>query len=193
MSTPHDPPHPGAEQQDAQHQAVTDAPTLRPRNTLPTTIGIAIAVVVLAAVGIFVWQSQTTDTVNADVGDCITVATASLTDAKTEQIDCAALAASYVVTETGDSVNCDPDETSFAQGDDTVCLRPNLNAGDCITPKTTNDDTFQKIECSQATAADSTVRLVDTSVADASKCAEGSEPVLLTERAVTYCLSAMSG
>jgi len=106
--------------------------------TTKALIGVLVAAVVGVGIFLFVRQQQT-NTVAADVGDCIRVeGTLTTSNPDTSQIDCADPAAILVVTAVGDdSMKCGDFEVSFEQQDrggdvtDRLCLRPNVSVGDC--------------------------------------------------------------
>ncbi len=161
---------------------------------------VAILVVVLAGLAIFaVVRSQKTSTTAADVGACIKVTSATLTDPKTEQAPCTDPAALFVVTETGGSdVKCDVNEPSYVEGRNTddpqsrVCLRYNLTVGECLDPGATESSVPKKVDC--ATPTEETAKLVQlrTDTADESQCPADTTPLALAKRNILYCFGTPS-
>lgn len=156
---------------------------------------IIIAVVAVVAIGLvafIVIRSNSKDTANAKVGDCIQVTDATSNPPKTNQIGCGDPNAYYVVTEVGDSVTCEASESKYTQSGTAStqeCLRPNLKQGECIKLQGAANHDFQKIDCSTAATTDAKVVLVDSTTSDKSKCPTGSDAVSFPKRNYLYCLA----
>lgn len=159
-----------------------------------TRIITAIVTVAVVAAGIvfFIVRNNQTSTTKADVGSCIEVQDASNTnDVKSKQQDCNNMAASYVVTETGEGVTCDSSEASIEQeGGVRVCLRPNVKSGDCATE---DGNALKKIDCAAAGANDVKFVSVQEGTIDESKCPAGSVAETLKKRNFLYCLAPAKG
>lgn len=166
------------------------APPTRPsRRRGIIALAAVVAVLGLAVGGFLYWKAQTTETANAEFGDCVQVTTASRDQAQTRQIDCGDPQAGYRVTAVGDGVRCDDNENTFTQDGTTVCLRLNLQVDDCAKIRDTPSGAVERIDCSVATADD--VRLVglDTTTGSSKACAEGQLPLALASRSLTYCFA----
>lgn len=158
-------------------------------------------VVVAAIVAIVVVKQQKTAVTAANVGDCIKVTSATMTNPDTSQAPCTDPLAIYVVTETGSgSISCDSHEDSYVQGKNTdnpdsrVCLRPNLKTGDCWNPGLTSFDVPKKLDCAAANrlGTQKLLALVTTS-SDDSQCPDATEKVLpLAKRNMVYCFGPAS-
>jgi hypothetical protein len=142
-------------------------------------IGLAIAVLVIAAAIIVPMViSKKTDTVQASVGSCIEIDSATtIGDVKSEQVNCGDPKAWYVVTATGGSdLVCDDHEASIYQKKagggtgDQVCLRPNVQAGDCWQAGATSIEVDKKVACSEADSDTAKVLAVNTTTSDKSSC-----------------------
>lgn len=142
------------------------------------------AIILLAAGGYYLYQKQTA-TENAQVGDCIQVESASLTDAKTSQIDCGDPKAIYVVTQTGGGVlQCDDGESQVTLGDATtravdtkVCLRENVKVGDCWNEGEGATSVPIKAVCSALSNTTGFLKVlaVDLTTANIKKCPKGTD------------------
>ena len=151
-----------------------------------------VAVVVIGVIAFFVIRSQKTDTVNANVGDCVQIVDANATPPKTNQLDCADPKATYVVTESGSNIDCDPKEAKYYEtkgGDKVVCMRPNFKVGECAKVEGAANGDMEKIDC--AAAADTDVKLasLDTTSADEGKCTEGQFAYVFAKRNMVYCFA----
>lgn len=149
-----------------------------------------VAVLGLAVGGVLYWKAQTTQTANADVGDCVQVTSASRDQAQTRQINCADPQAGYRVTAVGTGVGCDTKENTFSQGDTTVCLRLNLQVGDCAKIRNTPSGSVERTDCAGATADDVRLASLDTAAGSSVVCSDGQLPLVLTSRSITYCFAA---
>ena len=153
------------------------------------------AVVVIGIITFVVIRQQKTATTAANVGDCIKITSATLSNPETSQAPCTEQDAIFVVTETGgSSVSCDENEPSYVEGKDTdkpssrVCLRYNLKVGECLDLGALSTTVPKKVTCS-ASASTSTVKLVAllTDTTDESKCPADSQASPLTKRNLVYC------
>ena len=180
-------------------------PPARPGAKRNRLIIIAVALVVIAGIVVFaVVKNQKTSTTAANVGACIKVDSVSLSDAKTEQAPCSDLAAAYVVTETGGSdVSCDDNEAQYTESKDndsdptsTVCLRPNLQVGDCWKPALTSFDSSSKVACTDPSSSvgsvEKLVKLI-TGSTDDSGCPDTTTKTLtIDKRQIVYCFADVS-
>lgn len=157
---------------------------------------LTIAVLVVAAIAITfsIVHNQKTATTAANVGDCIKITSATLTDPKTEQAPCTDPNALFKVTETGGSdVTCDPNEPSYVEGKDTddpssrVCLRYNLAVGECIDEGLLDSSVPKKVDCSAPTSSTAKLVSIDLTSADESKCPADSTALPLVKRNIVYC------
>lgn len=157
---------------------------------------LTVAVLVVAAIAITftIVHNQKTATTAANVGDCIKITSASLTDPKTEQAPCTDPSALFKVTETGGGdVKCDPNEPSYVEGKDTdkpssrVCLRYNLAVGDCLDEGLTESAVPKKVDCSAPTSTTAKLVSIDLTSADESKCAADTTALPLPKRNIVYC------
>lgn len=167
------------------------APPARPsRRRGIIALAAVVALLGLAVGGVLYWKAQTTDTANAGVGDCVQVTSAGRDQAQTRQIGCADPQAGYRVTAVGDGVRCDDNENTFSQGSTTVCLRLNLQVGECAKIRDTPSGSVERVDCAAATADDVLLASLDTTPGSSSSaCADGQLPLALASRAITYCFA----
>lgn len=156
------------------------APIAKPNNA-GKFVKIGLGVVVLAVVAVFTIMNWGTSASSAEVGDCIKVNEAGITDADVEKIDCTDPAAAYKVGATFDSSSAtcpggsDSAYVSYTQTGGrrssslTLCLILNATEGDCYEEGTSVDT---KVECTDPNATFQVAKVL-TDSADPAACPEG--------------------
>ena len=157
-------------------------------------IGAALPVVPLLILGAgcsTIGEASRSDTGRAHVGDCVDVATGSLTDSQSEPIDCSADRAVYaVVSASHIPRDCGPEQSSYEEtfrGDTTayLCLAPNLKLDRCYHQD--RETGFANAECASSAATVRVAARVDGR-RDRSLCAPSATFLLLSEPETTFCL-----
>jgi hypothetical protein len=155
------------------------APVGKPNRT-GTFIKIGIAVVILGVVGFFVIKNWGTAASSAEVGDCIKVNSASITDADVNKVECNDPAATYKVGSTSEDASADCPggdksayvgytETGGRGSDLLLCLILNAKVGECFEQGNQVDT---KVDCGASNATFKVTKVIES--ADASGCAEDS-------------------
>ncbi|TDV41860.1 LppU/SCO3897 family protein [Actinophytocola oryzae] len=154
-------------------------PSAKPNKTA-LYIKIGIAVVVVAIAGFFVIKNWGTAPSSSNVGDCIKVNEASISNADVDKVDCGDPGASYKVGATFDDASKDCPggdksayvgytETGGRGSDLLLCLILNAKVGDCYVA---GDQVDTKVDCADAKATFKVTQLLQT--ADESGCPQDS-------------------
>jgi hypothetical protein len=155
------------------------APVGKPNRT-GTFIKIGIAVVVIGIVAFFVIKNWGTAASSAEVGDCIKVNNASISDADVNKVECTDPAAAYRVGSTSDdaSAKCPGGddaayvgytETGGRGSDLLLCLILNAKVGECYIR---GDSVDTKVDCGDPKANFKVTKLVEST--DTGGCAQDS-------------------
>ncbi len=166
------------------------------------TLIVVLVVVVVGGVTAYLY-SKKHDTAQAKVGDCVQVKSVSADNADTNQIACTDPAATYIVTQVGDSsLTCDTAEATYTEtkGSDvksTVCLRPNLAVGDCWKEGASTEPSVKYLGCANVPATDKSdtnkLLKLDTTSSSDSACPSGTTLTLpLPTRMMIYCFGDVS-
>ena len=166
------------------------------------TLIVVLAVVIAGGLTAY-FYSKKHDTAQAKVGDCVQVKSVSTDNADTNQIACTDPAATYVVTQVGDSsLTCDTAEATYTEtkGSDvksTVCLRPNLAVGDCWKEGASTEPSVKYIGCANVSAADKSstnklLKLDTTSSSDSACPSDTTVTLALPTRTMIYCFGDVS-
>ena len=154
------------------------APGEQPKKSNLPRIILAAAVVVIVVLGIVLYVvNRKSDPSTAAVGDCVKVNSVSTDDADVDKIDCTDPNAVYKVTATGANATCDENESTYYEEDKdgdtttTLCLQPNVKAGDCF--KIGDDTTPDAIvDCASTKGNEDVVKILkfDHSTSKESAC-----------------------
>lgn len=155
------------------------APVGKPNKT-GLFIKIGIAVVVLGVIGFLAIKNWGTSASSANVGDCIKVNSASISNADVNKVDCNDAAATYKVGATSDNASgkCPGgDESAYVAYTETggrgsdllLCLILNAKVGECYEQGTQVDT---KVDCGASKASFKVTKLLDST--DESGCPEDS-------------------
>jgi hypothetical protein len=163
------------------------APGEQPKKSgVPRVIlGVAVVVIVVLGVVLYIVNRQS-DPATAAVGDCVRVNSVSTTDADLDKVDCTDPDAAYKVTATGTDESCDTAESTYYEenkdGDTTttLCLQPNVQAGDCFKIGDNADSADAKVQCGDTKGEDGVVKVLkfDHTTSDPSVCPDGTEQYL---------------
>ena len=163
-------------------------PGEQPRKSNASRIVMAGVVVAVVILGIVLYvMNRKSDPATAKVGDCVKVNSVSSDNADVVKVDCTDPNALYKVTAAGSTdVTCDPNESQYTQGPKkgtattTLCLQPNVAAGDCFRLSTDPNTPDAKVDCA-TTKGDSSVYKIlafDHGTSDDSKCPGGTKQSL---------------
>ena len=167
-------------------------PATAKRSALITKV-VAVLLAAAIGVGIFLWQRAGTAAV-AEVGDCFEISGAS-NNATEKIVECSAEGADFVVTETreGDVITCEIGEYPYVaarrgSGENSLCLRPNVSAGDCWNDPALGTGLPGRVPCSEAGSETFRFTGVHLDSTDPGLCSAASAPLVLPERRIVYCV-----
>lgn len=158
---------------------------------------LAVVVIVGLAVGLFI-VNRSGSVASAEVGDCVSI-TGTANNPDEKKIDCTDDSANFVVTQTEGASRdtCDEGESIFTlNGDEdsssgqNVCLRPNVDAGECFDESPSGDAIPSVVPCSSTGVGVYKVAQVLTGTTDDSGCPADSLGWVLPKRSVVYCVTA---
>jgi hypothetical protein len=165
--------------------------TQQPKSNTPRVI-IAVAVVLVVVLGVVLYLvNRKSDPSSAAAGDCVKVNSVTADDADVDKVDCGDPNATYKVTASGGAVVlCDSQETEYTEktsdGDTTttLCLQPNVKAGDCLRVPEDQNASISKVACSSAIGDKDVIKVVafDHTTSLDSACPDDAEG------AVTYTI-----
>jgi hypothetical protein len=141
--------------------------TTQPKSKLPRVI-LAVGVVVVIALAVVLYLvNRKSDPATAAVGDCVKVNSVSADDADLDKVSCTDPNAAYKVTATGGAVVlCDSQETTYTEkssdGDvsTTLCLQPNVEAGDCLRVPQDEKSSIAKVACGSTVGDEDVIKVV---------------------------------
>ena len=163
------------------------APGAQPKKNTPRIVmGVVIAAVVILGVVLYVVNRQS-DPSTAKAGDCVKVNSMSSDNADVSKVACTDPSAAFTVTAAGTSgVTCDENEDKYTESTKsgttttTLCLQPNVTAGDCWKSPTDADTPESKVDCATTKGQDDVVKVLafDHTTSNENSCPAGTQQYL---------------